>query len=59
MNSKNDESEALISNIKSQYDEERDQLINDTNKKLDEYKFRLMSLNDQTITKRRGGAVPY
>ncbi len=47
LNSKNDESENLIANLKAQYDEERDQLIVDTSKKLEEFKAKLNNNSDQ------------
>lgn len=48
LNSKNDESELMMANLKSQYDEEKEILLLDTNKKLEEYKARLMANNDQS-----------
>jgi len=47
LNSKNDESENLIANLKAQYDDERDQLIVETNKKLEEFKAKLNNNGDQ------------
>ena len=47
MNSKNDESENLIANLKAQYDDERDQLIVDTNRKLEEFKAKLGNNSEQ------------
>ncbi len=48
LNSKNDESENLIANIRAQFEEEKEQLVLDTNKKLEEFKFRFLSMNDQS-----------
>lgn len=47
LNSKNDESENLIANLKAQFEEEKEQLVLDTNKKLEEYKNRINFNNDQ------------
>jgi len=47
LNSKNDESENLIANLKAQYDDERDQLIVDTNRKLEEFKAKLGNNSEQ------------
>jgi len=46
LNSKNDESEGLIANLKAQYDEEKEQIYLETNRKLEEFKLRLMANNN-------------
>lgn len=48
LNSKNDESENLIANLKAQYEEEKEQLILDTNKKLEEFKSKIVNSSDQS-----------
>lgn len=48
LNSKNDESENLIANLKAQYEDEKDQLIADTGRKLEEFKLRLVNNSDQS-----------
>jgi hypothetical protein len=47
LNTKNDETETVISNLKAQYDEEKEQFVLETNRKLEEYKSRLLNNNDQ------------
>ncbi len=46
MNSKNDESENLVANLKAQYEEEKEQIFLETNRKLEEFKMRLMANNN-------------
>ena len=46
LNSKNDESENLIANLKAQYEEEKEQIFLETNRKLEEFKLRLMANNN-------------
>lgn len=48
LNSKNDESESLISNLKTQYEEEKEQLILETNNKIQELKAKIIFSNDQS-----------
>lgn len=48
LNSKNDESEYMIATLKAQYEEEKEQFINETNKRLDEYREKLAKSNDQS-----------
>lgn len=48
MNSKNDESEHLIDNLKAQYDDEKNQIIAETNRRIEEFKERFAQTNDQS-----------
>ena len=48
MNSKNDEYEGMIAFMKSQFDQEKEQLIQETSKKLEEYKSRITNNSDQS-----------
>jgi hypothetical protein len=48
LNSKNDEYESMISFLKNQFDQEREQLMQETSKKLEEYKNRIVSNSDQS-----------
>lgn len=48
LNSKNDEHENTIAFLKSQFDQEKEQLIQETSKKLEEYKNRITNNSDQS-----------
>lgn len=48
LNSKNDESENLISNLKSQFEEEKEQLFHETNKKMEQFKVQVYTMNDNS-----------
>ncbi len=48
LNSKNDESENLIATLRLQFDEEREQLFLETNKKMDEFKTQIEKRSDQS-----------
>ena len=48
MNSKNDEYEGTIAFLKSQFEQEKEQLIQETSRKLEEYKNRIANNNDQS-----------
>lgn len=50
LNSKNDESENLISSLKCQFEEEKEQLFLETNKKLEEFKVQIYSKTDNSRT---------
>lgn len=48
LNSKNDESENLISSLKSQYEEEKEQIITETTRKFEEIKTKVSLSNEQS-----------
>ena len=48
LNSKNDESENLIATLRLQFDDEREQLFLETNKKMDEFKTQTEKRSDQS-----------
>lgn len=48
LNSKNDESESMISSLKSQYEEEKERIITETTRKFEELKTKITLSNDQS-----------
>ena len=48
LNSKNDESELLMENLKSKYEEEKNLIISETNRKLEEFKDKFVMSKDQS-----------
>ncbi len=50
LNSKNDESESLIAGLKSQFEEEKEQLFLETSKKMEEFKVQVYTMSDSTRT---------
>lgn len=48
LNSKNDESENVIAAMRTQFEEEKDQLVQETNRKLEEYKQKILNNSDQS-----------
>lgn len=48
LNSKNDESETLIENLKAKYEEEKEQIVSEASRRLNEFKEKFAQENDQT-----------
>lgn len=48
LNSKNDESEFVMANLQLKYEEEKEQIIAETNRRLDEFREKFAETNDQS-----------